>query len=140
MTRWLGLGLALAACQPGDGAPELGEGATATATGGDALAVDAAALPVLTRDGEVPVIGDSRLDAVRSACLEQDGRFSAASSDRGFICFLTPPDAGKACLKSTDCTAECLARSRSCAPIKPLLGCHEIFTATGAIVTQCRDP
>ena len=141
MTRWgvLCLALALLGCQPADDAPKSDAGATETATADDVPAADAPALPVLTPDGETPVIGESNLAAVRAACLASDGRFSAPASDQGFICFLTPPDAGKSCLKSTDCTAECLARSRTCTPITPLLGCHEIFTATGYVVTQCRD-
>ena len=141
MTRLgaLCLAIALLGCQPADDAPKSDAGAPETAIAADVPGADAAALPVLTAGGETPVIGESNLAAVRAACLASDGRFSAPASDQGFICFLTPPDAGKSCLKSTDCTAECLARSRTCTPITPLLGRHEIFTATGYVVTQCRD-
>ena len=124
---------ALAACEEGGEAP----GQTLDAATGAAVEVVEETPQFLLPDGEVPVIGESRLELLRASCTAKGGRFRAVGN--GHICFTETPDAGEFCSVSTDCTTECLARTRTCAPLSPLLGCHEIFTATGAIVTQCRE-
>lgn len=73
----------------------------------------------------------------RQACIKRGGRFGKGGLSGAFICFETPRDANKSCSKSTDCSGECLARSKTCAPISPLFGCNEILTATGARTTLC---
>jgi hypothetical protein len=45
--------------------------------------------------------------------------------------------AHKSCSAASDCQSACLARSRSCAPVKPLLGCNEVLTNSGVAVTEC---
>ena len=52
-------------------------------------------------------------------------------------CIRTTRDAGKSCDSKTDCEGECLARSRTCSPIKPLFGCNPVLMDTGAEVTLC---
>ncbi len=78
------------------------------------------------------------IDQQREICEAQGGRFSDSDTRATKICFLTPKDAGKGCNQSSDCEGECLARSRSCAPVIPLLGCNEVLTAGGMPATVCR--
>jgi len=84
-------------------------------------------------------IGESALEASRAACLRDGGRFSKGPAPDTFVCFRTPRDAGKYCRASTDCSTECLARSRTCAPVTPLLGCNEVLTENGGRVTLCKE-
>ncbi|SEN68133.1 hypothetical protein SAMN04488011_105239 [Palleronia pelagia] len=72
------------------------------------------------------------------ACTEDGGRWGRAG-ESGFICYRTPRDANKSCTRESDCLGACLARSRTCAPITPLLGCHEILTDSGTRATECKD-
>lgn len=78
-------------------------------------------------------------ESQKAACLAQGGQYLPAGSASVYTCFKTPKDAGKACSKSGDCESECLARSRSCAPIAPLFGCNSTLDAAGREVTLCRD-
>ncbi len=39
----------------------------------------------------------------------------------------------------SDCQGECLARSRTCAPIRPLFGCNAVLMDNGAEVNLCID-
>lgn len=68
----------------------------------------------------------------RAACIEDGGRFGKGGLSGGMVCFRTPSDANQGCSKSSDCEGDCLARSRSCSPIKPLFGCNEVLTVFGA--------
>lgn len=75
----------------------------------------------------------------REVCLKSGGDFRAAGLGARMICFTTPRDAGQACTKATDCDSACLARSRTCAPVQPLIGCNAILDNAGREVTLCVD-
>jgi hypothetical protein len=62
------------------------------------------------------------------------------SPDTGaFLCQKRTSDAGKICRQKGDCQGECLARSGTCAPVAPLLGCNDILDDQGREMTQCLD-
>ena len=71
------------------------------------------------------------------ACEKKGGRFATAGNSTTFVCVRETRDGGKACSRETDCEGLCLARSRSCSPITPVLGCQDILTQDGLRVTQC---
>ncbi len=61
------------------------------------------------------------------------------SGKGGMACVHYTRDSGKECRKQSQCEGLCLARSGTCAPVKPLFGCNEIFQDNGAMVTLCID-
>lgn len=73
----------------------------------------------------------------REACTKNGGRFGPGGLSGTFVCFETPKDANKPCSVASDCDGACLARSRSCSPIKPLLGCNDVLTNAGFVTTVC---
>lgn len=83
----------------------------------------------------LPPVGEAAIDVVHAQCIRSGGEFVHANG--GFLCQSVPRDAGKACSSGRDCESACLARSRSCAPVTPLLGCNEILNDGGVAVTQC---
>lgn len=72
-------------------------------------------------------------------CEKRGGRWGRGGAAGFFICYETMRDAGKACRKGTDCDGDCLARSQTCAPVRPLFGCNDILTDDGTRATLCRD-
>lgn len=73
------------------------------------------------------------------AC-EDDGGTWAQAGDSGLrACVFRTRDGGKRCDSRDDCDGECLARSGTCSPIKPLFGCNAVLMDTGAEVTLCID-
>lgn len=77
------------------------------------------------------------LPAEGLACLGSGNLWVRAGQTDLFACVRPTTDAGKVCRKGTDCEGECLARSMSCAPYDPLLGCNDILQDNGARVTLC---
>ena len=73
----------------------------------------------------------------RLACEDDGGRWGPAGGSSTFVCFRETRDANQQCRKASDCDGLCLARSRTCSPIEPFLGCHEILTEGGVPATQC---
>jgi len=90
-------------------------------------------------DGTLPPVGQARTDMLHASCIKGGGDFVRQGKGGGFYCLSRPKDAGKSCSTSDDCESACLARSRSCAPLKPLLGCNPILSAAGIEETQCID-
>jgi hypothetical protein len=80
-------------------------------------------------------------EAVKSpsqiACGKTGGRFAKAGNSTTFVCARETRVGGKSCRRETDCEGLCLARSRSCSPITPVLGCQESPTQDGLRVTEC---
>ncbi len=70
-------------------------------------------------------------------CEKRGGRWSGVGSGILRICVYPTRDDGKQCDRESDCEGVCLARSRTCAPVDPLLGCNEILQDNGARVTLC---
>jgi hypothetical protein len=88
-------------------------------------------------DAPAPV-GQSFMDQAHAECIRKGGDYISAKGG-SFVCLLVPKDAGKSCRRADDCQSACLARSRTCAPVAPLLGCNDILTGSGIAVTQCID-
>jgi hypothetical protein len=80
-------------------------------------------------------------EAVKSpgqiACGKTGGRFAMAGNSTRFVRARETRVGGKSCRRETDCEGFCLARSRSCSPITPVLGCQESLTRDGLRVTKC---
>ena len=91
------------------------------------------------RAPDLEPVGEAKVAAERAACEEQGGTFAPAGKAQALTCFTTPRDAGQQCSKATDCDSACLARSRTCAPIRPLFGCQDILNSAGVRLTQCID-
>lgn len=72
----------------------------------------------------------------RVSCAASGGRWGQTGQG-GHTCYAPLGDAGRACTAAGDCEGACSARSRSCAPVRPLMGCHEILTEGGTVATQC---
>ena len=68
-------------------------------------------------------------------CEKSGGRWGMAPSKAGFVCYRDMRDAGKQCRVSSDCDGLCLARSRTCSPIEPFFGCHEVLSSRGGVQT-----
>jgi len=86
--------------------------------------------------GEIGGLPDP-LAEQRQACERTGGRWGAKSGGILFTCYRPTSDANRSCRVSSDCESLCLARSRTCAPTDPFLGCHEILTEGGGRATQC---
>lgn len=70
------------------------------------------------------------------ACEKKKGKWVSAGG-KSRICLFNTKDAGKQCTRESQCEGACLARSGTCSPIRPLLGCNEILQDNGARVTLC---
>lgn len=81
----------------------------------------------------------SLLALEQQACERRGGNWALTPSQNTFACFQQTSDANRPCDQSGDCSGECLARSRTCAPITPLYGCHEILTSEGVQQTLCLE-
>ncbi|HMS94949.1 MAG TPA: hypothetical protein PKA03_06980 [Tabrizicola sp.] len=72
------------------------------------------------------------------ACEKKKGKWVKASAVL-FACVFDTKDSGKSCKRGTQCEGDCLARSGTCAPFRPLLGCNEILQDDGTRATQCLE-
>ncbi|MFN3847251.1 MAG: hypothetical protein ACK4RZ_15735 [Paracoccaceae bacterium] len=100
----------------------------------------AAAGPAPTADpptAAAPVPPAALKTAAHLACEKRGGRWSVAGGGKAAFCQMPTKDAGKSCTKSKDCSGYCLEKSRTCAPVTPMLGCHDILNETGRMLTQC---
>lgn len=75
----------------------------------------------------------------KMACERDGGRWGPAQGKSVFVCYRDLADAGRGCLTADDCDGLCLARSRSCSPIEPFFGCHEVLLKGGQPATLCID-
>lgn len=82
---------------------------------------------------ETPVTPKSEMQL---ACEKKKGRWVKVKGELRACVFQTR-DSGKRCERESQCESVCLARSGTCAPLKPLYGCNEILQDNGARVTQC---
>jgi hypothetical protein len=73
------------------------------------------------------------------ACEKKKGKWVRKGKGDLWICVFSTKDSGKQCTRESQCEGVCLARSRTCSPLKPLLGCNEILQDNGARVTLCID-
>ena len=77
------------------------------------------------------------ISAAQAQCLASKGQWTPLEGSSGHICLHVTRDPGKSCRRKSDCQGECLAQSRSCSPITPLMGCNAILQADGTEVTLC---
>ncbi|MFC2969856.1 hypothetical protein [Acidimangrovimonas pyrenivorans] len=83
-------------------------------------------------------VGQASVDAAKARCEATSGSFGPAPGGKGgMICFHKTRDAGKICTAGSQCEGQCLARSGTCAPVTPLMGCQEILLGGGVRMTQC---
>lgn len=75
--------------------------------------------------------------AAQLACEKKRGSWVPVSAGTLHTCVFSTKDAGKKCTRESQCEGQCLARSGTCSPLRPLLGCNEILQDNGARVTQC---
>lgn len=139
-----GAGAPLSALPDAAGAGVAGEGASpagaadgASTEGTSAAANDLEITGPETTGPLAEAPEPERPDPERAACERTGGRMVAGPGGFGRLCVQPTPDAGKACRASGDCSGHCLARGNVCAPLTPLLGCHDILLAGGERVTQC---
>lgn len=98
---------------------------------GEIAAASAAELPVVD-----PVAQKTKAQVI---CEKQGGNWDDAGKTGAKACFKRTRDAGKQCRKQSTCESVCLARSGTCAPVKPLFGCNDILQDDGRRVTLCVD-
>ena len=77
--------------------------------------------------------------ASQIACEKKKGSFVSLGRSGVMTCQLPTRDGGKLCHRESDCDGVCLARSNTCAPVKPLLGCQSILQDDGRQVELCID-
>ena len=75
--------------------------------------------------------------AAQLACEKGGGAWVMAGNTGTMLCQRPQRDGGKQCRRDSDCTGQCLARSRTCAPVAPLFGCNEVLQDNGQRVTLC---
>lgn len=74
-----------------------------------------------------------------AACRNSGGRWGSAGKSGALSCFHASKDGGKACHKQGDCSSQCLARSKTCAPFWPIFGCTEVLQKDGSLGKLCID-
>jgi hypothetical protein len=90
-------------------------------------------------EGDLPPVGEE-LVALQKAQCEADGNiWGPAGGEGAFICFRRTRDGGARCTSAGDCSGVCLARSQTCSPFDPLIGCQEVLTASGTRAMMCVD-
>ena len=82
------------------------------------------------------VVPEVEKSDLQIACEKKKGNWSSAGG-KSRICIFNTKDAGKQCTRESDCEGACLARSGSCSPIRPLLGCNDILQDNGVRATLC---
>lgn len=106
---------------------------------GTMLTLALGALGACRMDGppKLPPAGKAMSTSQDDACIASGGVWSNEYGKRTKVCVHYTTDARKMCTRSSQCQGACLARSHSCSPIRPLLGCQEILTDSGLRMTQC---
>ncbi|QYK41159.1 MAG: hypothetical protein KF887_17540 [Paracoccaceae bacterium] len=74
-----------------------------------------------------------------AACTRQGGTYLSLGKAGLAACQLPTRDGLRSCRRKGDCEGECLARSGTCAPVRPLFGCNEVLDDMGRRMTQCLD-
>lgn len=118
------------AAGPGDPRPRLRPDAAAAPP-----AQDAAAAPVPEAAPAPPAAPKTEAQV---ACERRKGQWTG-TGEGGHACIFHTRDGGKVCTSSRNCEGDCLARSGTCAPVRPLMGCNEILDDTGRRMTLCVD-
>lgn len=116
---------------------EAAEPQAASATAVEPASAEAAAEPAPKPDlAQTPVTPKSEQQL---ACEKRKGRWAKIGKGEARACVFQTKDSGKRCERESQCDSVCLARSGTCAPFKPMFGCHEILQDNGARVTLCLE-
>ena len=91
--------------------------------------------PVVAEPEPAPVVPEVLKTKEQLACEKRKGIW--AKSGATHLCVNRTRDSGKQCQSSTQCAGDCLARSGTCSPFQPLIGCNEILDDSGRRMTQC---
>lgn len=86
---------------------------------------------------QLPPAGKAMETQQDDACVASGGVWSDENGNKTRVCIHYTKDSGKSCTRSSQCDGACLARSGTCSPIRPLLGCQDILTDSGLRMTQC---
>jgi hypothetical protein len=86
-----------------------------------------------------PIIPPEAKSLAQIACEKRKGRFVSLGRSGAMACQFLTRDSGKQCRRESDCDGACLARSGTCSPVKPLLGCNLILQNDGRQVELCID-
>ena len=89
------------------------------------------------RDAISDEVDPANFDAAEQNCLRDGGSWQPRANSGAMVCVRTPPDAGRSCQSARDCSGQCLARSRTCAPVTPLFGCNDVLDSSGRASTLC---
>jgi outer membrane biosynthesis protein TonB len=85
----------------------------------------------------MPPVPKEQKSETQLACEKKNSIWSKVGSSGAAICIKRTKDGGKRCTNGKQCEGECLARSGSCSPFEPLLGCNEIFSDSGVRSSLC---
>ena len=85
-----------------------------------------------------PVVPEVKKSAAQIACEKKKGVWAKVGAG-AHGCVTYTRDGGKACDRAQQCDSACLARSGTCAPYKPLVGCNDILDDQGRRMTQCLE-
>lgn len=88
---------------------------------------------------EEPVVAAKPRSPDEIQCGKKGGSWVVVGKTSAQACVKPTRDAGQRCSRKSDCDGLCLARSATCAPVKPLFGCNEILQDNGLRVTLCID-
>lgn len=85
------------------------------------------------------VVSAAMISPEEIACVKARGTWGTAGRSGGRTCIYSTKDGGKSCGKEDDCEGVCLARSKTCSPVRPLFGCNDILQNDGVMATLCID-
>lgn len=70
-------------------------------------------------------------------CTRSGGNWGLTPGRAAYTCYRQTRDSGKTCSDAGDCQGMCLARSRTCSPVEPFFGCHQVLNNEGRVQTLC---
>ncbi|MEZ5796321.1 MAG: hypothetical protein R3D63_01735 [Paracoccaceae bacterium] len=97
-------------------------------------ALEAAAIPAPVAADPVP---EEQKSPAQLACEKRGNIWAQAGESSVHTCVKRTGDSGKRCTTGKQCQGACLARSMTCSPYDPLLGCNDIIQDDGRRVTLC---
>jgi hypothetical protein len=99
----------------------------------DEAAPEASAEPAAEAEPAPPEAPKSE---AQIACERKRGSWATTNAGLN-TCVKPTRDGGKRCERESQCEGLCLARSGTCAPVVPLLGCNDILQDNGVRATLC---
>jgi hypothetical protein len=122
----------------GDGTAPPPQAASPDPASADASTADPAPAPKPPVSEEpTDAVAAARKPAAQIACEKKGGRWTQVGRTVVSTCVKLTGQGDKRCTRESQCEGQCLARSGTCAPVDPLLGCNEVLQNNGARVTLC---